>query len=105
MFRPRGRRVAISGAVRVSSGNWSAPLRSQRLMRCCLAIWKDCEAADCSKRTGLACWFSSPSELRTIAAEAKRLNGLDLRAAGDVIEIGFTTVLTPQEIKDSRVAH
>lgn len=48
---------------------------------------------------------SSPSELRTIAAEAKRLNGLDLRAAGDVIEIGFTTVLTPQEIKDSRVAH
>jgi hypothetical protein len=47
----------------------------------------------------------SPSELRTIAAEAKRLNGMDLRAAGDVIEIGFTTVLTPQEIKDSRVAH
>jgi hypothetical protein len=48
---------------------------------------------------------SSPSELRTIAAEAKRLNGLHLRAAGDVIEIGFTTVLTSQEIKDSRVAH
>ncbi len=48
---------------------------------------------------------ASPSELRTIAAEAKRLNGLDLRAAGDVIEIGFATVLTSQEIKDSRVAH
>lgn len=48
---------------------------------------------------------SSPGELRTIAAEAKRLNGLDLRAAGDVIEIGFATVLTSQEIKDSRVAH
>jgi hypothetical protein len=48
---------------------------------------------------------ASPSELRNIAAEAKRLGGLDLRAAGDVIEIGFTTVLTPQEIKDSRVAH
>ena len=48
---------------------------------------------------------SSPDELRNIAAEAKRLNGLDLRAAGDVIEIGFTTVLTPQEIKDSRVTH
>ncbi len=47
---------------------------------------------------------SSPGELRNLAAEAKRLNGLDLRAAGDVIEIGFTTVLTPQEIKDSRVA-
>jgi len=48
---------------------------------------------------------SSPGELRNIAAEAKRLNGLDMRAAGDVIEIGFTTVLTPQEIRDSRVAH
>ncbi len=48
---------------------------------------------------------ASPGELRNIAAEAKRLGGLDLRAAGDVIEIGFTTVLTPQEIKDSRVAH
>jgi hypothetical protein len=48
---------------------------------------------------------SSPGELRNMAAEAKRLSGLDLRAAGDVIEIGFTTVLTPQEIKDSRVTH
>ena len=48
---------------------------------------------------------SSPGELRNIAAEAKRLRGLDLRAAGDVIEIGFSTVLTPQEIKDSRVTH
>lgn len=48
---------------------------------------------------------SSPGELRNVAAEAKRLSGLDLRAAGDVIEIGFTTVLTPQEIKDSRVTH
>ena len=48
---------------------------------------------------------SSPGELRNIAAEAKRVSGLDLRAAGDVIEIGFTTVLTPQEIKDSRVTH
>ena len=48
---------------------------------------------------------ASPSDLRTIAAEAKRLNGLDLRVAGDVIEVGFTTALTPQEIKDSRVTH
>lgn len=47
---------------------------------------------------------SSPSELRGLAAEAKRLHGIDLRAAGDVIEIGFSTVLTPQEIKDSHVA-
>ncbi len=48
---------------------------------------------------------ASPAELRNVAAEAKRLNGLDLKSAGDVIEVGFTTVLTPQEIKDSRVAH
>lgn len=48
---------------------------------------------------------ASPAELRNVAAEAKRLNGLDLKSAGDVIEVGFTTVLTPQEIKDSRVTH
>jgi hypothetical protein len=48
---------------------------------------------------------ASPAELRNVAAEAKRLSGLDLKAAGDVIEVGFTTVLTPQEIKDSRVTH
>jgi len=48
---------------------------------------------------------ASPGELRTVAAEAKRLSGLDLKASGDVIEIGFNTVLTPQEIKDSRVTH
>lgn len=48
---------------------------------------------------------ASSAELRNIAAEAKRLSGLDLKVAGDVIEVGFTTVLTPQEIKDSRVTH
>ena len=48
---------------------------------------------------------ASPAELRSVAAEAKRLNGLDLKSAGDVIEVGFSTVLTPQEIKDSRVTH
>ena len=48
---------------------------------------------------------ASPAELRNIAAEAKRLSGLDLKAAGNVIDIGFTTILTPQEIKDSRVTH
>jgi hypothetical protein len=46
-----------------------------------------------------------PAELRYVAAEAKRLHGLDMKSAGDVIEVGFTTVLTPQEIKDSRVTH
>lgn len=48
---------------------------------------------------------ASLMELRNIAAEAKRLSGLDLKAAGDVIEVGFTTVLTPQEIKDACVTH
>lgn len=48
---------------------------------------------------------ASAAELRSVAAEAKRLSGLDLKAAGDVIEVGFTTVLTPQETKDSRVTH
>ncbi|MFO1477608.1 MAG: hypothetical protein U1F98_13275 [Verrucomicrobiota bacterium] len=48
---------------------------------------------------------ASPGELRYVAAEAKRLHGLDLKSAGDVIEVGFTSVLTPQEIKDSRVTH
>jgi hypothetical protein len=48
---------------------------------------------------------ASPAELRSVATEAKRLSGLDLKSAGDVIEIGFTTVLTPQEIKDSRVTN
>ena len=48
---------------------------------------------------------ASPAELRNVAAEAKRLSGLDLKAAGDVIEVGFSTVLTPQEIKESRVTH
>ena len=48
---------------------------------------------------------ASPMELRNIAAEAKRLSGQDLKAAGDVIEVGFTTVLTPQEIRNSRVTH
>ena len=48
---------------------------------------------------------ASPVELRNLAVEAKRLSNLDLKAAGDVIEIGFSTVLTPEEIKDSRVTH
>jgi len=48
---------------------------------------------------------ASSVELRNVAAEAKRLGGLDLKAAGDVIEVSFNGVLTPQEIKDSRVIH
>lgn len=48
---------------------------------------------------------ATPAELRTLATEAKRLNGLDFKMAGDVIEIGFSTVLTPQERKELRVTH
>lgn len=48
---------------------------------------------------------ASSAELRNVAAEAKRLSGLDLKTAGDVIEVGFSTVLTPEEIKESRVPH
>jgi hypothetical protein len=48
---------------------------------------------------------ASPAELRSVAVDAKRLGGLDLKAAGDIIEVGFSSVLTPQEIKDSRVTH
>lgn len=47
----------------------------------------------------------SPAELRNLATEAKRLHGLDMKSAGDVVEVGFSTVLTPQEIKDSRGTH
>ena len=103
-FRLRGRRVAISGAVRVSSGNWSAPLSGNGL--CVVArLFEGQRGGRLFETNWTRVLDSSPSELRTIAAESKRLNGLDLRAAGDVIEIGFTTVLTSQEIKDSRVAH
>jgi hypothetical protein len=43
------------------------------------------------------------AELRQRAAEAKRLGHLDLKVAGDIVEVGFSTLLTPQEIRDSRV--
>jgi len=45
------------------------------------------------------------SDLRPLAMEAKRLGLLDLKIAGDVVEIGFSNLLTSQEIKDSRVTH
>jgi hypothetical protein len=36
-----------------------------------------------------------------LATDAKRFGALDLKQAGDVIEIGFSSVLTPEEIRDS----
>ncbi len=48
---------------------------------------------------------SSVADLKQLAAEAKRLGALDMKVAGEVVEISFNTVLTPQEIKDSHVTH
>jgi hypothetical protein len=45
------------------------------------------------------------AELRYLATEAKRIGLIDLKTAADVIEVGFSPILTPQEIKDSRVAN
>jgi hypothetical protein len=45
------------------------------------------------------------AELRHLATEAKRIGLIDLKMAADVIEVGFSPILTPQEIKDSRVAN
>jgi hypothetical protein len=41
-------------------------------------------------------------ELRRLAADAKRLGYLDLKTAGEIIEISFPSLLTNQEIKESR---
>jgi len=45
------------------------------------------------------------AELRYLATEAKRMGLIDIKSAADVIEVGFSPLLTPQEIKDSRVAN
>lgn len=45
---------------------------------------------------------ANSSELRNLAMEAKRRGLLDLKAAGEIIEIGFSTLLTNKEILDSR---
>lgn len=44
-------------------------------------------------------------ELRYYALEAKRLGLLDLKIAGDVVEIGFNNLLTPQEMRYARVTN
>jgi hypothetical protein len=44
----------------------------------------------------------SPSELRQLAAEAKRHGYIDIKIAGEIIEIGFIPILTTKEIQDSR---
>lgn len=44
----------------------------------------------------------NPGELRPLALEAKRLGKLDVKTAGDIVEIGFSSLLTPKEIIESR---
>jgi hypothetical protein len=44
-------------------------------------------------------------ELRRLATEAKRIGLLEMKTGGDVIEVGFASLLTPQEIKESRVTN
>lgn len=44
---------------------------------------------------------SNPSELRALAAEAKRHGWLDMKLSGDVVEIHFPQLLTPAERRDS----
>ena len=48
---------------------------------------------------------SSPGELRQLALEAKRLGYLDLKIAGEIIEIGLSSLLNPKEILQSRGTH
>ena len=40
-------------------------------------------------------------EIISLAKDAKRLGSLDLKQAGDVIEIGFSSILTPEEVRGS----
>lgn len=47
----------------------------------------------------------SPGELRDLAAEGKRHGYLDLKIAGDIIDVGFSALLTNKEIQESRVTH
>ena len=60
-------------------------LRGQRLFN---TLWT--EALD-----------SSVDELVFLAMDAKRLGVLDLKQAGEVIEIGFAPILTPDEMRDT----
>lgn len=48
---------------------------------------------------------ASPPVLRQLALDAKRLGGLDLRMAGDIIEVGFSRILSSEEVQASYVTH
>jgi len=48
---------------------------------------------------------SGKAELLQLVMEAKRLGYVDLKYAGEIIEIGFSALLTTKEIQDSRGTH
>lgn len=51
------------------------------------------------------CLDVTPDELVQLAKDAKRFGVLDLKQAGDVVEVGFSSLLTREEIRDSHGTH
>lgn len=51
------------------------------------------------------CLDVTPDELIQLAKDAKRFGVLDLKQAGDVVEVGFSSLLTSEEIRDSHGTH
>jgi hypothetical protein len=51
------------------------------------------------------CLDVTPDELIQLAKDAKRFGLLDLKQAGDVVEVGFSSLLTREEIRDSHGPH
>ena len=51
------------------------------------------------------CLDVTPNELIHLAKEAKRFGILDLKQAGDVVEIGFSNLLTREEIRSCHGAN
>lgn len=47
------------------------------------------------------CLDVTPDELIQLAKDAKRFGVLDLKQAGDVVEVGFSSLLSQEEIRDS----
>jgi len=47
----------------------------------------------------------SPSQMRDLAADGKRHGYLDMKIAGDIIDVSFSVLLTNNEILESRVTH
>lgn len=48
---------------------------------------------------------STPGQIRDLAADGKRYGYLDMKIAGDIIDVSFSALLTNKEIQESRVTH